>query len=37
MARKITTAAITAFMAGRPFNRDNTTVEKVGRTLNDKH
>lgn len=33
MARKITTAAITAFMAGRPFNRDNTTVEKVGRNL----
>lgn len=33
MARKITTAAIEAFMSGRPFKRDNTTVEKVGRNL----
>lgn len=27
MARKITTAAIEAFMSGRVFNRDNTSVE----------
>jgi hypothetical protein len=33
MARKITNAAIEAFMSGRPFNRDNTSVEKQGHNL----
>lgn len=33
MARKITAAAVEAFMSGRPFNRDNTSVEKDGHSL----